>query len=297
MLYSIYELIHCIMEKLIAHSIKPIKILFLIVFGFFVLQSCTIQQEVVKQYERYNDSVSVLVLPPLNIQKSSLVIQRLFPQFPQLSPALQDTDWAHQTKFLDAFVDSVILKNYYENLFQTFKLSGVKVYSESQIDEFNNLKTPKWVVRVGQFQLEEDKQKVDFSKEISGQEELYKDMEVEVLTINVWFEIFKSLSDTSPVNVLYGKKSISDVVDGRFFSTGDNNNQYEFRFKRIDVKKEDVAPLSVDAGKQNAQQLADYFFNKYVRLLYPESERYFGYNLKTQSLYYPEDEMQLIEMK
>jgi hypothetical protein len=144
--------------------------------------------------------------------------------------------------------------------------------------------------------LEEDKQKVDFSKEISGQEELYKDMEVEVLTINVWLEIFKSLSDSVPVNVLYGKKSISDVVDGRFFSTGDNN-QFEFRFKRTDIKKEDVTPLSVDAGKQNAQQLTDYFFNKYMRILYPESERYFGYNLKTQSLYYPEDEMQLIEMK
>jgi hypothetical protein len=284
------------MKKLITHSTKHIKIGLLIVFSFIIVHSCTIQQEVVKQYERYTDSVSVLILSPLTIQKSSLVIQRLFPQFPQLSPELQDTVWYHQTKLLDVVADSVILKNYYENLFETFKLSGVKVYLESQIDEFNNLKTPKWVVRVGQFQLEEDKQKVDFSKEISGQEELYKDMEVEVLTINVWLEIFKSLSDSVPVNVLYGKKSISDVVDGRFFSTGDNN-QYEFRFKRTDIKKEDVAPLSVDAGKQNAQQLADYFFNKYMRILYPESERYFGYNLKTQSLYYPADEMQLIEMK
>jgi hypothetical protein len=262
-----------------------------------MLQSCTIQQELVKQYEHYNDSVSVLILPPLNIQKSSLVIQQLFPQFSQLSPDLQDTVWFHQTKFLDVIPDTVILKNYYENLFETFKLSGAKVYSESQIEEFNNLKTPKWVVRVGQFQLEEDKQKVDFSKEISGQEELYKDMEIEVLTINVWIEIFKSISDTTLINVLYGKKSISDVIDGRFFSTGDNNNQFEFRFKRTDVKKEDVVTLSIDAGKQNAQQIADYFFNKYVRLLYPESERYFGYNLKTQSLYYPEDQMQLIEMK
>ncbi|MEI6348997.1 MAG: hypothetical protein WCP69_13710 [Bacteroidota bacterium] len=263
---------------------------------FFLFTSCTLQQKVAKQYTIYNDSVAILILPPQILQKSNIAIQRLYPQYAQLSPMLQDTIWANQTKLLDVVSDSIVVRNYYNNLTETIKKSGMKIYNYNQIDDFNKTSYKKWVIRIGQFQLEEDKQKVDFSKEINGQEELYKDLEITVLSVNSWIEVYKNLSDTIPVKVLYGQKTTSDNIDGRFFSTG-NGDQYEFCYVRKDIKAEDVTKLANEAGLQNAQQLTNFFFNKYIRIQYPDSETYFGYDLNDKSFYYPESNTQLIEIK
>jgi hypothetical protein len=154
----------------------------------------------------------------------------------------------------------------------------------------------KGIFRIGQIQLEEDKQKIDFSEALSGKEELYKDMEIEVLSVNVWFEWFKSDKDSTCSKVFYAEKKISDEVDGHFYSTGENDN-YEFRYKRKDIGVADVLKLARLSADQNAQQLVDFLFTRYVLMSYPESEQYFGYDIDNKTFYLPNENLQLIEIK
>lgn len=274
------------------------RIMFFIIGSFCLpfINSCTIQQELSSNFRQRTDSMSYLILKPLNLQKSSLVVQRLYPQFAQLSSNLQDTVWKHQTKFLDTLADTTFINTYYNELILQLKKSGIKVFSDNEMDDFAKAPGIKGVFRVGQLQLEEDKQKVDFSEEVNGSEELYKDLEIEVLAVNVWFEWFKNDQDSTPTKVLYAEKKISDKVDGRFFST-DVSDQYEFRFKRTDLTSSDVLKLAKLSADQNAQQLVNFLFNRFIQNSYPESEKYYGFDLDTKSLYSPEDQLQLIEIK
>jgi len=261
-----------------------------------VLNSCTIQHQLSKKFLKQTDSISYLILKPTLVQKNSLAVQRLYPQFAQLSPDLQDTVWKHQTKFLDVIPDTTILNTYYNELILQLKKSGVHIYSEQEIDEFSKIIGEKSVFRIGQFQLEEDKKKVDFSEEVSNQEELYKDLEIQVLSINTWIEWFKRDADSIPSKVLYASKSISDEVNGRFFST-DNGNSYEFRYKRTDLSNSDVQNLLKSTASQNAQQLINFLFSQFVYRYYPESEKQFGFNIEKRSAYTPDENLKFIEIK
>lgn len=273
-----------------------LKLFTVIVFCSVFFSSCTVQQELASGFKKNADTLSYLILKPELLQKSSLTVQRLYPQFSELSPELQDTVWKHQTKLLDVVADSILLNTYYNELILRLKKSGLKIFTENEINDFNKVSGVKGVFRIGQIQLEEDKQKVNFSEELSEKQELYKDMEIEVLSVNVWFEWFKNDKDTASSKVLYAEKKISDEVNGRFFSTGDNDN-YEFRYKRTDLGTADVLKLAKLSADQNAQQLVDFLFTRYVLMSYPESEQYFGYDIDDKTFYLPAENLQLIEIK
>jgi hypothetical protein len=283
------------MKRLSGFSLG-LKLFMMSLFCSLIFSSCTVQQELASGFKKDADSLSYLVLKPNLLQKSSLTVQRLYPQFSQLSPELQDTVWKHQTKLLDVVADSTLMNLYYDELILRLKKSGMRIFTENEIDDFNKVSGTKGVFRIGQLQLEEDKQKINFSEELSGQEELYKDMEIEVLSVNVWFEWFKDQKDSTSSKVLYGEKKISDKVDGRFFSTGDDKN-YEFRYKRTDIGAVDVSKLARISADQNAQQLIDFLFTRYVLMSYPESEQYFGFDIDSKMFYLPAENLQLIEIK
>ncbi len=267
------------------------NMLFVLVFS-----SCTVEKQLSRDFQKYSDSVSVLIVGGSMINKTSAVIANLYPQFDELSPDLQDTVWKHQTKFLDAIPDSVLLDHYYLSILLKLKKTNIKIYNDSQTAEFLIQPGTKWIFRVGQIQLEEDKQKVDFSAEIKNQEELYKNMEIEVLSLNVWFEMFKSENDTAPLKILFAQKTISDEVDGRFFST-DNTDNYEFRFKRTDLTKEDLVKLAETTGELNAQQIVDFLFTQYIKRFYPESERFYGFDIDQKMFYTPTEKNHFLEVK
>lgn len=283
------------MKRLSGFSLG-LKLFMISLFCCFFFSSCTVQQELAMNFKKNTDSISYLIIKPTVLQKSSLTVQRLYPQFSQLSSDLQDTVWKHQTKLLDVVADTALINLYYNELILRLKKSGVKIYTETEIDDFNKASGIKGVFRVGQIQLEEDKRKVDFSEEISGQEELYKEMEIEVLAVNTWFEWFKNQKDSVPSKVLYAEKKISDEVTGRFFSTGENNN-YEFRYKRSDITANDVLKLVRLSADQNAQQLINFLFTRFVLQSYPESEQYFGFDIDSKMFYLPAENIQLKEIK
>jgi len=283
------------MKRLSGFSLG-LKLFMMSFFCALIFSSCTVQQELASGFKKNADSLSYLVLKPNMLQKSSLTVQRLYPQFSELSPDLQDTIWKHQAKLLDVIADSTLMNIYYNELILRLKKSGLKIFTENEIDDFNKVPGIKGVFRIGQLQLEEDKQKINFSEELGGQEELYKDMEIEVLAVNVWFEWFKSQKDSTTSKVLYAEKKISDEVDGRFYSTGDDKN-YEFRYKRTDIGAADVLKLARISADQNAQQLINFLFTRYVLMSYPESEQYFGFDIDTKMFYLPAENLQLIEIK
>lgn len=273
---------------------KMVKLSFFLAV-LLVSTSCTIQNQLSTDFKKHADSVSVLIVGSSHLQKTSAVIERLYPQFSELSSDLKDTVWKHQTKLIDSVGDSLILDSYYKSIISRLKIANLKIYADNQVAEFEKQSGSKWIFRVAQIQLEEDNRKVDFSKEIRGQEELYKDMEIEILSINTWFEVFKSENDTAPFKVLYAQNTISDDVDGRFFETMDG--QYEFRFKRTDIGKEDVLKLSKSCAEKNAQQIVDFIFTNYVRQFYPESESTYGFDIDGKNFYKPSEKEQFNEIK
>ncbi len=277
---------------------KPafVKIILFISLPILILvSSCTIQSQLSKDFNKYSDSVSVLIVGSSNLQKVSLVVERLYPQFDELSADLKDTVWKHQTKFLNSVEDSAVLNIHYRFIIQQLKKTKIKIFTDDKVDEFVKQSGPKWIFRIAQIQLEEDKQKVDFSTELKGQEELYKDMEIEILSVNVWFEVFTSENDTTPKTILYVQKTISDEVKGRFFETIDG--KFEFRFNRTDIMKEDILKLSELSANNNAQQITNYIFTKYIRTYYPESEEVYGYSIDRKKFYIPTENEVYKELK
>lgn len=277
---------------------KPafVKIILFISLPILILvSSCTIQSQLSKDFNKYSDSVSVLIVGSSNLQKVSLVVERLYPQFDELSADLKDTVWKHQTKFLNSVEDSAVLNIHYRFIIQQLKKTKIKIFTDDKVDEFVKQSGPKWIFRIAQIQLEEDRQKVDFSTELKGQEELYKDMEIEILSVNVWFEVFTSENDTAPKTILYLQKTISDEVKGRFFETIDG--KFEFRFNRTDIMKEDILKLSELSANNNAQQITNYIFTKYIRTYYPESEEVYGYSIDRKKFYIPTENEVYKELK
>ncbi len=275
------------------------KLLQLLIISAVFLCSCSPQYKLVKQFYNRNDTVSILVLPPKYINKSNLIIKSLYTDFNNLPIALQDTIWERNTVIINNVVDSVIIEQYYSNFISNLQLSGMIVYDYKNIDEFFKLPHKSLIIQIAQFQLEEDRQNIDFNEELDVNYEVFKNIDINIVSLNVWFELYDAQNDTLLPTVLYAEKKISDEIDGRFFSITQENktDSIVFKYKRKDIKFNDTYMLAREAGTFNAQEITDYFFNQYVNSVFPTSKLYYGYKLKEKTLYYPEQNQQVIKIE
>ena len=276
------------------------RFLFFVAFVNVIFNSCTPEYFIVKNFKESNN-ISVLILPCDVILKTNTTIVDLYPDFSKLPKALQDTIWNVNTKFLEKFPDSLLINSFYSNLIQQLKLTEVKIFSASEIDRFNTNDTNAYVLKIAQIEMEENNKKIPYSQPIDYNSEVYKEVEVKTLSLNVWFELYNASNDSVPMQVLYSSHVISDEVEGRFAQN--MNGNYDFKFKRKNIDTSDIVPLVNTASLKMSQ----YFYNHIINIYASKVYQSYGYNLryigkqidkqKGYSIYYPSEDERFIEIK
>lgn len=263
------------------------------------LFSCSTEYLVHKSFKRKNE-YNLLIIPNNTVLKTNGKIKELYPNFAQLPEDLQDTIWNAQSIFLDANSDSVLTKKVYNSLLNRLQNTNLKTYTANKESEFPYSAENSYILKVAQLELEEDVKQVPFIYPLNEFEELYKEVEINTLDLNIWFEVSKANSEDKAL-ILYAQKTIGDKVNGRFYQAF--NGEYKFEYSKTEITEESALMLAQQGGYAFAQYIYDYFLNKYeAEILKPRnpSQRYFGYTIETPSfmnLYYPDENQRLIEIK
>ncbi len=281
---------------------KKVDVLIFVILLFFstlVFKSCVPEYYVVKKF-RTSANVSVLVIPNQLVYKTNATIQDLYPNFGDLSPQLQDSIWYANTKFLEKVSDSVVIYTFYSKFLNLLKKSEMKVFDYQNTASFNLKDTNAYILKIVQMEMEEKKQQIPYSQPVDNNQELYKEVEINSLTLNVWFELLRAANDTLNPTLLFASYTISDVVRGRFFNT---LNGYEFRFKRNDIDVAQILPMSSEGGEKMAQYFFNHMLNVYARYYWDSPDydfRYVGKYInkdKGYSFYYPNEDERFITIR
>ncbi|MDD2412436.1 MAG: hypothetical protein PHR79_05920 [Bacteroidales bacterium] len=266
----------------------------ILMLGSMIFKSCTPEYYAVKKF-RESTQVSVLFIPNQVVFKTNSTIQNLYPNFTELPQEIQDTIWNMNTQLLEKVPDSSIVETFYTSFLNLLKESDLRVYDSENMVGFNTNDTNAYILKIAQMEMDEMKQMIPYSQPIDSETELYKEVEINSLTLNVWFELTRAINDTAKPVVLYASYIISDVVKGNFYNT---LSGYEFRFKRDDIDTTHILPMSVNAGEMMAQYFFNHILNMYAAYYRSPSDyqfRYIGnYILKGQgySFYYPTENEQ-----
>lgn len=261
----------------------------ILILGSMVFKSCTPEYFAVKKF-RESTSVSVLFMPNQVVFKTNSTIQNLYPKFKELPQELQDTIWNLNTQLLEKVPDSSIVDTFYTSFLNLLRKSDLRVYDPENMVGFNTNDTNAYILKIAQMEMDEMKQMIPYSEPIDSETELYKEVEINSLTLNVWFELTRAINDTAKPVVLFASYIISDEVVGHFYNA---LSGYEFRFKRDDIDTTHILPMSAFAGEMMAQYFYNHMLNMYTayyRNLSDYQFRYVGnYILKGQaySFYYP----------
>ncbi len=276
-----------------------IKVFAFILVSMCLISACTPEYFIVKNFKETNN-ISVLILPCNVILNSNTTIVELYPDYAKLPKALQDTIWNANTKLLEKVPDSVVINEFYSSLIKQLRLSEVKIYSINEIDAFNALDSNAYVLKIAQIEMEENKKRIPYSEPVEYNYEVYKEVEVKTLSLNVWFEFTKASNDTVAPQVLYSSQTISDEVSGRFAQN--INGSYDFKFKRNDIDANDILPLARIASLKMGQYFYNHLLNVYAKKVYQSYDynlRYIGKQLDKQkgfSIYYPSVDERFIEI-
>lgn len=261
----------------------------ILILGSMVFKSCTPEYFAVKKF-RESTPVSVLFIPNQVVFKTNSTIQNLYPKFKELPQELQDTIWNLNTQLLEKVPDSSIVETFYTSFLNLLRKSDLRVYDPKNMVGFNTNDTNAYILKIAQMEMDEMKQMIPYSEPIDSETELYKEVEINSLTLNVWFELTRATNDTAKPVVLFASYIISDEVVGHFYNA---LSGYEFRFKRDDIDTTHILPMSVNSGEMMAQYFYNHMLNMYTayyRNLSDYQFRYVGnYILKGQaySFYYP----------
>jgi hypothetical protein len=276
-----------------------VLIFIILILSSLVFKSCVPEYYVVKKF-RTSANVSILVIPNQLVYKTNTTIQELYPNFGDLSPQVQDSIWYANTKFLEKVSDSAVIYTFYSKFLNLLKKSEMKVFDYQNTASFNLKDTNAYILKIVQMEMEEKKQQIPYSQPVDNNQELFKEVEINSVTLNVWFELVRAAKDTLKPNLLFASFVISDEVRGRFFNT---LNGYEFRFKRNDIDTTRILPMASAAGEKMAQYFYNHMLNVYAAYFWDSPDydfRYVGKYIqkdKGYSFYYPTEDERFITIR
>lgn len=250
------------------------KILFGIILSA-VLGSCSPQKKLAKQFTEQAPDWGVLVLMPEQIFKLNERYDRDEKGMSQLSEFEKNRELVTQTLLLNTLNDS-ILRGIFENAYlNTLSRYDVKVYAESDFEEFYKRDSLGWIVNVAQLELQE------FIEDYEDEDMFYGMSYMQTVPLNainmaVWVEISQLNESNQEAQAYFTDQNLFDQLESEFvydFFTSTVNYHYS-----IDsLKTQDIYDFAGFMGRLTASYTYDQILNNKLENKLPQtqSERLF----------------------
>ena len=256
------------------------KTTFFVIFVpfFFLLNSCSVEYKIAKEFVDAPNNISLLVFTPDYILKNNLKTYE-YPVYDSLSGDELDSALFFNSLFLQNINDSIFFENYVNNLNLGLSRYGFKVFPEYMLDSFLLIQSDTYILNIAQIQLEE--YVLTYTAEEYFDEYLFSEtIDLNAVNINSWFEITKLNSDENEKKVLYASHVVFDDMRGSF-SQNVFTGEVTFSYRIDQMTENDIYELSALLGAKYAGYTFDYFLNNYIIKHLPEnihSDKYLHYN-------------------
>jgi len=245
---------------------------------FFLLNSCSVEYKIAKEFVNAPNNISLLVFTPDYIFKNNLKTYE-YPVYDSLSGDDLDSALFFNSLFLQNLNDSIFFENYVNNLNLGLSRYGFKIFPENMLDSFLLIQSDAYILNIAQIELEE--YEMPYTAEEYFGEYLYSEtIDLNAVSINSWFEITKLNSSENEKKVLYASHVVFDDMSGSF-SQNIFTGEVTFSYKIDQMTENDIYELSVLLGAKYAGYTFDYFLNNYIIKYLPEkvhSDKYLHYN-------------------
>jgi len=255
------------------------KTFFIIIIPlFFLLNSCSVEYKIAKEFTETSNNISLLVFPPDYIFKNNLKTYE-YSCYDSLSGDELDSALFYNNLFLQNINDSIFFENYMNNLYLGLSRYGIKVFPESMLDSFLLIQTDAYILNIAQIELEE--YVMPYTAEEYFGEYLYSEtIDLNAVNINSWFEITKVNSDENEKKVFYASHLVFDDMSGSF-SQNIFTGEISFSYIIDPMTENDIYELSALLGTKYAGYTFDYFLNNFIIKHLPEnyhSDKHLHYN-------------------
>ncbi len=255
------------------------KIFIILIFPLlFILNSCSVEYKIAKEFVDAPKNISLLVFTPDYIFKNNLKTYE-YPVYDSLSADELDSALFFNSLFLQNINDSIFFENYLNNLNIGLSIYGINVFPEYMLDSFLLVQSEAYILNIAQIELEE--YIMPYIAEEYFDEYLYSEtIDLNAVNINSWFEITKLNSEENNKKVLYASHLVFDDMKGSF-SQNVFTGEITFSYKIDQMTENDIYELSALLGTKYADYTYDYLLNNYIINHLPEnyhSDKYLHYN-------------------
>ncbi len=241
------------------HIRKPAILSFLVLLA--ALTSCYPEWRLARSYIDSAPEVSILILPANYVFKKNLKVEELDDTTSMSGEALDSALMANSV-FLRELSDSIFLEAFVNSMIEEFLRLGYDVYTENMLDSFLFAKGPAWFLNIAQVELEEH-YSVHEDKQEFGDYVYYKNVDLNALSYNFWFEMSELNNESESHKLFYASQTINDVVFGYFTEnmfTGDIKYKYDVDEIDLDI----IYRYAAYFGRRYAGYTFDFLMNRYV---------------------------------
>ena len=239
-----------------------------------ILQSCTIEKKLGKQFLEQTPQICIQVFAPATLYKFSHKGEKIA-GFDSLTGTQQDSVLFAGSRYIKVIDDSVFLDKYVNSFIDGLRAIGFRVFIDDNVDTILNKEPQAYVVNMSQIQLDEYIQPYDDSEQVD--DSLYKmSFDLNAVDASSWFELNKYNSPKSGKTVLYSSFTASDGFSGNFIING-FGTKLQYRYKIDSLQMKDIYDLASYTGRQDANYLYDYFMNQFIAYNMPKDWEMLGY--------------------
>lgn len=233
----------------------------LIVSLVFVLASCSPQLKLAREFVSNSNSYRVLVFEPREIIKHNLNTN-IVDSLGITDEQERNSSLWESASFINKINDSLLIANYKLGFETEMKNYRVRVYDQSNLDEFMTADSNAWIVNVAQMEIEEQKYDYRDDAEFDGYV-YFHDFKLNAVDINTWYEIHEINASTQDKKVYYATNTITDDLDSDFsYDVFSDKVKYNYDIDSLNTSK--IYEYVYLLGRIYATYTYDLMLNRYV---------------------------------
>jgi hypothetical protein len=226
-----------------------------------MIQACSAERRLANKIVKVGDSISVCIIDPWILYKYNMKTWEI-PKYDSLPENTRDSLVYFNSKYLQFVKDSLFLGLYLENLKETLKTYGIRVYSQDSINAFLASGGKAYLFNLGQITLEEylDPVKKTFALDTTSSWEIW----CNAVGVNVWYEAsVLNVNDTAR-KVLFANMYVRDKITGHFEGDFFNGGVINYVYQKDTISLKSVYNLATRSSKDHAAYIFDYILNDLI---------------------------------
>lgn len=248
------------------------KFFFLVVLPLFslLIYSCSPIPKLAKKYIKNSDSISILLL-----ENDTIFSKNERYETNGYTVSAYDDGAIAQTKTLKNVQSDKVKTLIYQNLVDNLKKFPFRLYQSDSVVAFMAGNKESFIVNIVQIEL------IEFDNPFKDSQQYdtityFEDFLLNSISINVWFEISMLNNPNESTQLVFYSSFVSEAIDGKFRKSLIGND-VKYTYKRYPIDENDVYDLGAWMGEKNAQNIFDFFLNRYI---------YMNYSAKPGKYYY-----------